>query len=62
MLVGYARTSKLDQKAGLEGQQRDLIKAGCEKLFIEQVSSVDFAKREALEQALESFGRAMRWW
>ena len=53
MLIGYARTSTLDQHAGLEGQQRDLRKAGCEKLFVEQVSSVDVARRGALEQALE---------
>ncbi|KGJ06753.1 Site-specific DNA recombinase [Paracoccus halophilus] len=52
MLVGYARTSTLDQKAGLEGQERDLLGAGCERLFIEQVSSVDVAAREELAEAL----------
>lgn len=52
MRIGYARTSTLDQHAGLEGQERDLRRAGCEKLFIEQVSSVDVARRVALEQAL----------
>lgn len=41
MIVGYARTSTLDQTAGLEAQQRDLAAAGCEKVFVEQVSSVD---------------------
>lgn len=51
MLVGYARTSTLDQEAGLEAQQRDLRAAGCEKLFVEQVSSV--AKRGQLEALLE---------
>ncbi len=40
MLVGYARTSTVDQKAGLEAQRRDLAAAGAEKLFAEQVSSV----------------------
>ncbi|WP_281967465.1 recombinase family protein [Roseovarius nanhaiticus] len=53
MIIGYARTSTLDQKAGLEAQRRDLEKAGCEKLFEEQVSSVDVAKREKLAEAID---------
>lgn len=53
MLLGYARTSTVDQKAGLEGQLRELQGAGCEKVFEEQVSSVDVAKREALTEALD---------
>ena len=53
MIVGYARTSTLDQTAGLEAQQRDLTKAGCEKVFDEQVSSVDVRARERLAEALE---------
>ena len=40
MLVGYGRTSTTDQEAGIEAQERDLRAAGCEKLFVEQVSSV----------------------
>jgi DNA invertase Pin-like site-specific DNA recombinase len=51
MLVGYARTSSLSQVAGLEVQERELLTAGCEKVFREQVSSV--AKRDQLEQALD---------
>jgi len=51
MIIGYGRTSTLDQQAGLDAQVRDLQAAGAEKLFTEQVSSV--AKREVLEQALE---------
>lgn len=51
MLVGYARTSTLEQEAGLEAQLRDLQAAGCEKVFQEQTSSV--GPREALEAALE---------
>ena len=52
MLIGYARTSTLEQKAGLEAQLRDLKDAGCtDKIFKEQVSSVDH--REQLEQALD---------
>lgn len=53
MLVGYARTSTLDQKAGIDAQVRDLVAAGCDKLFQEQVSSVDVANREQLALALE---------
>ncbi len=52
MLVGYARTSTLDQKAGLEAQQRDLTASGCERIFTEQVSSVDAVRREQLLEAL----------
>lgn len=53
MLVGYARTSTLDQKASIEAQARDLTAAGCEKLFSEQVSSVDVPNRDQLAQALD---------
>ena len=50
MLIGLARTSTLEQVAGLEGQVRDLEAFGCKKIFKEQVSSV--AEREQLEKAL----------
>ena len=53
MLIGYARTSTLDQKASIEAQLRDLQQAGCEKVFSEQVSSVDVARREQLALALD---------
>ena len=53
MLVGYARTSTLEQKAGLEGQERDLRAVGCERLFIEQVSSVDVVARAKLAEVLD---------
>jgi DNA invertase Pin-like site-specific DNA recombinase len=53
MLVGYARTSTIDQMAGLEAQRRDLEAAGCKRLFVEQVSSVDVAARERLAEALD---------
>lgn len=53
MIVGYARTSTTDQKAGLAAQLRDLEKAGCERLFQEEVSSVDKAGREQLALALD---------
>ena len=56
MLIGYARTSTIEQVAGLEAQERDLRAAGVEKLFAEQISSVD-DKRPALEAAID-FARA----
>ena len=51
MLIGYARTSTIDQEAGLEAQERDLRATGVERLYREQVSSV--ATREQLEAALD---------
>lgn len=51
MIVGYARTSTVEQVAGFEAQLKELKSAGCEKLFQEQVSSV--GKRAQLEAALE---------
>ena len=51
MLVGYARTSTVEQDAGFAAQHRDLGAAGCTKIFGEQVSSV--GKRDQLEAALE---------
>lgn len=53
MLIGYARTSTLDQKAGYEAQERELTALGCEKVFAEQVSSVDIAERTKLAEALD---------
>jgi DNA invertase Pin-like site-specific DNA recombinase len=52
MRVGYARTSTIEQKACLDAQLRDLKAAGVEKVFSEQLSSVD-AKRIQLEAALD---------
>ena len=51
-MVGYARTSTIDQKAGLEAQLRDLEQAGCQKVFREEISSLA-ATRPQLEAALE---------
>jgi len=53
MLIGYARTSTLDQKASIDSQVRDLKAAGCEKIHRELVSSVNVAKRNRLAEALE---------
>ena len=45
-MIGYARTSTTDQKAGLEAQVRDLTDAGCIKVFAEHASGVDAARPE----------------
>ncbi len=52
MIIGYFRTSTLDQTAGLEAQRRDLALAGVEKTFSEQTSAVA-GSRPALEAALD---------
>jgi DNA invertase Pin-like site-specific DNA recombinase len=49
--VGSARTSGVEQQAGLDAQFRDLKGAGCEKISSEQVSAV--AKRQQLEAAID---------
>jgi DNA invertase Pin-like site-specific DNA recombinase len=51
-LVGYARTSTTDQKAGLEAQHRDLTAAGCTKLFSEELSAIA-TERPELDRALD---------
>lgn len=51
VLIGYARTSTVEQKAGLEAQERDLKAVGVSKLFHEQTSSV--AVRKRLEDAID---------
>ena len=51
-LVGYARTSTVEQEAGLEAQIAELQSLGCTKVFAEHVSSVD-AQRPELRAALE---------
>lgn len=51
MMIGYCRTSTLEQKAGLEAQRESLRAIGCERLYEEQISSV--APRESLRTALE---------
>jgi len=51
MLIGYARTSTIEQRAGLEAQERDLKAQGVDRLFGEQTSSV--GARDKLEDALD---------
>lgn len=55
MLIGYARTSTVEQVAGFEAQVEALRAEGCERVFMEQVSSV--AQREQLEEAI-AFARS----
>jgi len=51
MLIGYARTSTVEQLAGFEAQLQRLSEVGCERVFQERVSSV--AKRDQLAAALD---------
>ena len=51
MIIGYARTSSLDQRAGLEAQVEELKALGCEEVFVEQASSVK--ARAKLDEAIK---------
>lgn len=51
MLIGYARTSTLEQVAGFDAQVMQLSEYGCDRIFKEQVSSV--ASRTELEAAID---------
>lgn len=51
MLIGYARTSTVEQVAGLEAQQAALGATGCNKVFSEQASSV--GQRGQLDAVLD---------
>jgi DNA invertase Pin-like site-specific DNA recombinase len=51
MIIGYVRTSTVEQHAGFEAQDRDLRAAGAEKIFGEQVSSI--ADRAQLVAAID---------
>jgi DNA invertase Pin-like site-specific DNA recombinase len=51
MFIGYARTSTLEQQAGLDAQVRDLEALGCEKIVKEQTSSIGI--REGLDAVIE---------
>lgn len=51
MIVGYARTSTAEQKAGLAAQEAELRALGCDRVFLEQASSVK--QRDTLEQAID---------
>ena len=53
VLIGYARTSTTDQKAGLEAQLRDLQTVGCTKIFREELSASSDSKRPELAKAFE---------
>jgi DNA invertase Pin-like site-specific DNA recombinase len=51
MIIGYAKTSIIEQVAGLKAQERDLKAAGAKKLFQEQISAV--GERKALNDAID---------
>ena len=51
MLIGYARTSTVEQAAGLDAQIEAIRATGCTRIFQEMVSSV--AHRDQLNAALD---------
>ncbi|WP_044044560.1 recombinase family protein [Octadecabacter antarcticus] len=51
MLIGYARTSTIDQTAGYEAQVVELEAYDCERIFKEQVSAV--ASRDELTRSID---------
>lgn len=51
-IIGYARTSTLDQTYSLDAQLHELEAAGCLKVFKEQLSSVD-KERPELTRSLD---------
>ena len=53
MLIGIARTSTLEQKAGLEAQLRELEAYGCEKIYQEKVSGTSTQGRDELKECLD---------
>ena len=52
MLVGYARTSTLEQAAGLADQEARLKAAGCERIYVEHVSAAQGKDRPQLTALL----------
>lgn len=51
MILGYARTSTVEQVAGLDAQVRDLKAAGCERILYEHASAMK--ERPQLRAALD---------
>lgn len=51
---GYARTSTFDQQYGLEDQIAQLTKAGCDRIYSEQVSATDMEARKEWKALMQS--------
>jgi DNA invertase Pin-like site-specific DNA recombinase len=54
MNYGYARTSTFDQQYGLDDQIAQLKKAGCDRVFSEQVSATDMEGRTEWKKLMQS--------
>src|SRR5690349_20095306 len=52
-LIGYARTSTVEQEAGLAAQLDELKTLHCRRIFREQVSSNDIVRRVQLDAAID---------
>jgi DNA invertase Pin-like site-specific DNA recombinase len=51
MLVGYATVSQIDST--VDPQVRELVQAGCERVFTDVTASVQVTRRPGLNSALE---------
>ncbi|MFC7739516.1 recombinase family protein [Roseomonas sp. GCM10028921] len=58
MIVGYARTSTVEQEARLEGQERDLQATGCGKVFTERVYRPQFLRHRVGPYAARAAGES----
>jgi DNA invertase Pin-like site-specific DNA recombinase len=54
MNYGYGRTSTFDQQYGLEDQIQQLTKAGCDRIFSEQVSATDMEGRTEWKKLMDT--------
>lgn len=53
MNYGYARTSTFDQQYGLDDQIAQLTKAGCDRIYSEQVSATDMEARTEWKKLMD---------
>jgi DNA invertase Pin-like site-specific DNA recombinase len=52
VIIGYARTSTVDQVAGLADQESRLTAAGCSRVYTEHISGAEMTKRAQLESLM----------
>ena len=59
MLIGYARTSTVDQAAGFEAQIVELEAYGCERTYQEQVSEPPLVCRRLITSSHATISNAL---